>query len=331
MWPLGLLRGLDLGVAMIFVVSLLDAAMVPVVYSLVAGSSKNGRNRAQRWAWWAGLVMSAMPLAFRALAFGILPTIFAQSLTLPALAIPILWPERLRSLAWFVLWVLLLAASMVAFPTTLVFNTLVIGVIAIAWFRLRAAPPGTWWLLIVGLACALVVSFLAYYNLYVGPLLSNTLPALARGTTVGGNPLWPGGALELLGWTGGYVVNWLPLLLLPLAIAYKWGGGYQTMGTGKQAGQHGSGPLPRIVYTQRLETLLVALFFVLVLGIVLNLRFDMIGKHLYYTMPASAIAAGLVLSRLWLRGTGGGYPRALSVLAALSIALSALALMAGRV
>ena len=50
--------------------------------------------------------------------------------------------------------------------------------------------------------------------------------------------------------------------------------------------------------------LLLAWLVVLVGGMLLNLRFDMIGKHLYYAMPAGAIACGLVLSRLWLRGLG---------------------------
>jgi hypothetical protein len=317
MWPLGLFRGLDLGPAMLFVVSLMDAAMVPVIFALAARVERRWRGSWQSWSWWAALAYAVMPLAFRALAFGILPTIFAQTLTLLALALPTLWPERLRRPAWLVGWVLLLAGSLVAFPTALAFNTPVVIVLALGWAWRRAAPPRTPVLMLGGLGAAVVLSFAAYYQLYVGPFLTRTLPALAGGTTVRGKELWPGGPLEMLGWSAGYVVNWFPLLLLPIAILYLWR-------PSNQKGELGS---PQ---SSRLWVLLIAWLGVLLVGLLLNLRFDMIGKHLYYTVPAGALAAGLVLSRLWLRGLGRPYARWLAVLAGLSLAWATLAFMAER-
>ena len=317
MWPLGLVRGLDLGPALLFLVSLMDAAMVLVVFAIVKSASADSGNSLRSWAWWAALIYALTPLAFRALAFGILPTIFAQALTLVSIAIPTLWPERLRRPVWLALWVLLLAASMIAFPTVLVFNSLVVVMLALIWAWQRASPGRTLTLMLGGLAAALALSFLAYYDLYVGPFLSTTLPALAGGTTVGGNRLWPGGVPELLGWTAAYVVNWLPLLLLPIAILYIWPVGNQISGIRSQK-------------MSRLAVLLLAWLVVLVIGLALNLRFDMIGKHLYYTISAAAIAAGVVLSTLWRRAGGRPYTRAVALLAALSIVWSALAFMAER-
>jgi hypothetical protein len=57
----------------------------------------------------------------------------------------------------------------------------------------------------------------------------------------------------------------------------------------------------------------------------------MIGKHLYYTLPAAAVAAGLIFSRLWSRPIASGYARLLVSLAALSIVWSMLAFVWVRV
>jgi phosphoglycerol transferase MdoB-like AlkP superfamily enzyme len=213
---------------------------------------------------------------------------------------------------------------MVAFPTTMAFNTLTVVLLVLAWSWQGAVPRRTLLLMLAGLAAALALSFVAYYNLYAESFLSRTLPALAGGTSLGGNQLWPGGVPELLGWTAGYVVNWLPLLLLPIAILYVWPARNQ------KSEIRGGQARPAAYSRARLAGLLLALFTILVLGVVLNLRFDMIGKHLYYTMPATAIASGLILSRLWGDHGGRPYPRALAALVALSVAWAALAFMAER-
>lgn len=316
-WPLGLLRGVDLGSAMLFVVSLLDAAMVFAMYALVARLSP-------RWAIWSAGLYALMPLAFRSFAFGILPTIFAQALTLLVMAWPTVRPfdtaERHgmgRRYVVFGGWVVLLAASLIAFPTALAFNSFVLVLLALGWFWWEAAPRSNPIWLLGGLAAALTLSFAVYYGLYVGPILTRTLPSLAGGTSIRGKEIWPGGPAEMVGWTAGYLVNWLPWFLLPLALALLWLRG--------SAGRAESRALAR-----RLGVLMLAWLLVLLGGMLLNLRFDMIGKHLYYTMPAAALAGGLVLSRLAALRAGQRYSLALACLAGLSVAWAALAFMAGR-
>jgi hypothetical protein len=63
-------------------------------------------------------------------------------------------------------------------------------------------------------------------------------------------------------------------------------------------------------------------------GLVVNLRIDMIGKHIYYTLPAACIAGGLFLARLW--GRGGRMERALCVLFFVSLIWASLQFFAGR-
>lgn len=304
MWPLGLFKGLDLAPAVLFVVSLLDASLVPAIYALGRRASRGGA------AWGAGLY-AVMPLAFRAFAYGILPTIFAQTLTLYVVLVPLQWAGRLRRPTVFAGWVLLLTASLIAFPTALAFNSFVIFALALGWRLRRAAPARTEYLLLGGLALGLVLSVLLYYGLYIPPFFSRTLPALLGGTSLRGEPLWPGGPLEMVGWTGVYVVNWLPQLMLPVALLLVW--------------------RARRAESKLLSVLMAAWLAVLVLGMLLNLRFDMIGKHLYYTMPAAALGGGIVLARLWsLRRWSAALPRTLACLSALSVLWAAVNFMASR-
>jgi hypothetical protein len=191
----------------------------------------------------------------------------------------------------------------------LAFNSLVLVILAIGWSWRRAAPAGAGVAVLGGLGAAFALSLVLYYGLYIEPLLNRTLPALTGGVTLGKQELWPGGPTEMIGWTAGYTLNWLPWLLLPVGLLHTW-----QMARG---------------VSKRLAVLLLAWLVVLLLGMLLNLRFDMIGKHLYYTMPAACISAGLILAGLWRR-CAGAYRRTLVSLAAVSVVWSALAFVASR-
>jgi hypothetical protein len=303
MWPLGLFKGIDLGPAVMFVVSLLDALLVPALFVLL-------RPLSWRPGLWAAGTYAVLPLAFRAFSYGVLPTIFAQALTLFVMLWPTLRPDNLRKPLLLALWVLLLTASLIAFPTALAFNSLVIVLLAVGWRVKRAAHHHTDFRLIGGLALALVLSVVLYYGLYIGPFFSRTLPALLGGTSLRGKELWPGGPLEMLGWTGGYLVNWLPYLLIPVGLLMIRSG--------------------RARFSKRLAVLVLAWLVVLLFGMLLNLRFDMIGKHLYYTMPAASLASGLILARLWGMLPARPYSRFLAVLSAISIFWFTLAFITTR-
>ncbi len=314
LWPLGFFRAIALGPAILLVTSLFDTSVVLLLFVLL-------RRVSFKAALWSALLYAVMPLAMRAFAFGILPTILAQALALLVIAIPVLFPDGLRRPLPFAGWVLLLAASLVAFPTALAFNSFVLIFSGVGWAWQRAAPRSTLTLLAGGFAIAVVLSFVAYYGLYIGPFLAQTLPAMQGGVRSHGQELWPGGLPELIGWTAGYSISWVLWLLLPTGIWLLWQSGTSPQRAGQSLRQR---------LASRMAILMLAWLIIFVLGVALNLRFDMIGKHIYYTMPATAIAGGLVLSHLWAHNYASRQSRLLAVLVALSVVWSAVSFFAGR-
>jgi hypothetical protein len=288
---------------MVLVVSLMDALVVLGIYALVRRVSPTG-------AVWSALLYAAMPLSFRAFIYGILPTIFAQALTLFVLMIAVLWPKRLAHPFALAGWTLGLAASLLAFPTALAFNSFMVVSLSAGWVWRKAASRRVMGAMLVGLVSALVISFVAYYGLYIEPFMTRTLPALQSGVNIGGKELWPNGLPDLLAWTGGYAIAWVLWLLIPLSILLLW----------RSRGEN----------SHRLRILLLAWLTIFLGGMALNWRIDMIGKHIYYTVPAAAIAGGLIFSHLWKRSPGGPAARVLVALACLYLVWAGLSFAAGR-
>ncbi len=303
LWPLGLFKGIDLSYAMVAVVSLMDAIVAVGVYALVRRVSASG-------AVWAALIYAAMPLSFRAFVYGIFPTVFAQALTLFVLLIAVLWPERLSRPLVLAGWTLLLAASLLAFPTALAFNSFMVASLGVGWVWRRGASRRTLTAMLVGLALAFIVSFVAYYGLYVEQFVARTLPAMQGGVNLGGKKLWPNGLPDLWEWTARYAIGWGLWLLIPIAVLLLW--------RSRSQDDH------------RLSVLMLAWLAVFLGGMALNLRIDMIGKHIYYTVPAAAIAGGLILSHLWKRRMGSNASRVLAVLVGVQLVWAGLSFVAGR-
>jgi hypothetical protein len=177
-----------------------------------------------------------MPLAFRAFAYGILPTILAQCLVLVV----------------YVLW---------------------LGM----WPRLRAATSmGYVWRVPATLAIAWLIAILAYYGLYISPVLASTQALLAPTGGQASTVRWPGGLADLLAWTADYVVSLLPLLLAVIGFVLLW-----RMKLRAVAG--------------RALVLLTVWAAILPVFFLANYRVDMIGKHLFFTMVPVAVAGGVAL------------------------------------
>ena len=164
--------------------------------------------------------------------------------------------------------------------------------------------------MLVGLTAAIVLSFVLYYGLYVEPFVTRTLPALQSGVNIGGRELWPHGVPDLLDWTTRYAIGWALWLVIPVGLLLLWR-------SGTEAGR-------------RLAILLLAWLLIFVGGLIVNFRIDMIGKHIYYTLPAAAVAGGLLLAHLWRRPLGGFASRALVALVGLQLVWAALMFVAGR-
>jgi hypothetical protein len=242
----------------------------------------------------AGAVYAFMPLAFRAFAYGILPTIFAQWLAVGTLmGLLLVTDERRGVMAWAGL-ALLAALAIIAFPTVAVFLTLIALAAAGLWWLTARRRYLEWGVLLL-LAAAWALAIWAYYGIYISPVIASAQALLAPGGSGGndssgeGSVRWPGGFAELIAWTADYVVTMLPWLLAVAGLALVY------------FRLRGSASVP----ARRTFWMLVAWAGVAPLFMLVNYRMDMIGKHLFFTMLPVAVAAGIVLWELGRRRRWG--------------------------
>ncbi|HET9494763.1 MAG TPA: hypothetical protein VFR15_11075 [Chloroflexia bacterium] len=243
----------------------------------------------------AAVLYALMPLAFRAFAYGILPTIFTQWLAALLFAFVLAQSDRPPRPAAVIGTVLLAALAIVAFPTVAVFVTLVLlgyaVVLAIrttAMARFRAA-----WQVGAAVAGGWLIAVVVYYGLYVEPVFASAR-ALLGAESGGGSVRWPGGPAELVTWTADYVVTMLPLLLAVTGLA-----AYFVVRRTRRPG------LALVLLTLWLA--------ILPLFMAANYRMDMIGKHLFFTTLPVAVLGGAALALLWARGRWSGVLTALLV------------------
>jgi hypothetical protein len=288
--PLGYLP-FDLETSAKWLICLLDSTLVPAVFWLAV------RVGVPQWATVAsGASYAFMPLAFRALAYGILPTILAQWLAVASLVYLVTaWPRNWR-FEWLGV-TLLLALALLAFPTVAFFLTLVLlaWALAVGLACGHENTPARPWRVAVALAAAWLLALVAYYGLYLSPVIASASALLAPRpgeATV----RWSGGFPELLAWTAQYVVSLLPALLAGLGVALL------AIRRGPRA-DSSAGALWLIVIW-----LAIAPLFVLA-----NYRVDMIGKHLFFTMVPVAVAAGYALWQLSRRRGWAGLLAALAL------------------
>lgn len=287
----------DLETLVEWLVCLIDASVIWIVFRLTlrAGAGYGA-------ATWAAGLYAIMPLAFRAFSYGILPTIFAQWLS----ALVLLWALSLsgrpaRLLPWLA-WTLLACLALLAFPTVAVFLSLVLLGALLAWWlgaRRRGAGGSRFGRFPVALVAAWLLAIWTYYGLYISPLVTSAQALLTPKAGQTSTVRWPGGLPDLLAWTADYVVSVLPALLAALGLALLFSGG----GVRSQE--------------SRARWLVLAWAMIAPVFLLANLRMDMIGKHLFFTMAPFAVAGGVLLYALSRRG------RASALLASLVFAVIA--------
>jgi hypothetical protein len=316
---------------------LLDVSLMIFCYGLLARYAPAlGGWRAGLW---AGFAYACNPLSYRSLAYGILPTILAQWLTVASFTVLLVIASRLldtslserrqvgiRGLLFG--FFILLAASLVAFPTIAVFNTLVLGIFSLAWlWKRRPQPRRLAWTVAGATAAAWALAIIAYYGQYIGILINTTIPALlnpsaasAQGANPGANvpDIAPSstpttvhwnGMLDLLGWTASYLVSLIPLLAGLAGLALLW------WATSKAR------------QTAVFGTLMGVWISILPIFLLVNYKVDMIGKHLFYTVVPLSLGGGIFLWDLWQKGS---VSRLFVVLVSAALAWTALAFWVQR-
>ncbi|HEX9987760.1 MAG TPA: hypothetical protein VGE45_04680 [Chloroflexia bacterium] len=290
--PLNLLP-FDLETSTKWLICLLDATLVLAVFWLVLRVG-GGRISAVMGA----ALYAFMPIAFRAFAYGILPTIFAQWLAVGTLvAFLALSGQRRRWMSWLAV-TLLAALALVAFPTVAVFLTMVALASAALWW-LMSRPRTVEWRVPLVLFGAWLLAVWGYYGLYISPMITSA-QALIAPKAGGSTVRWPGGFADLLTWTADYVVTLLPALLAFLGLAFLL------------VRLRGKTAVGRSESVERTFWLLLAWASIAPAFLLVNYRVDMIGKHLFFTMLPVAAAGGVAL---WEFGRRGRWATALMVLA----------------
>lgn len=287
----------DLETSAKWLISLLDSSIVLVVFCLARRcGARIGA------ALFTSALYAVMPLAFRAFAYGILPTIFAQWLSVLLFA-ALLGLRPSKSNLWTWLGILLLTTLvLLSFPTVALFVSLVVAAYAVLLlFRPSLRPLGSAlypWSLIAILVGAWLISLWAYYGLYISPVMTSIGALLAPKAGQEPTVRWPGGWLDLIAWTANYVVTVLPLVLAAIGFALL---------LGKR----------RLVHARRAVALLTLWVLIMPLFFFVNYKVDMIGKHLFFTMVPVAVAGGVALFAFARRGRWG------TVFAGLAVALIA--------
>lgn len=274
----------DLETLVKWLICLLDASLAAWVYWFtvrVSGSSKA--------ALLSAAIYATMPLAFRAFAYGILPTIFAQWLATILLAgVLAVANKRWKLTTWAGL-LALAVLSLLAFPTVAVFLTLILCMAPLVWRRPHnsSGKDAIQWRLYPLLVGAWLLSVWLYYGLYISPVIASAKAMLAPTQGGGATVHWPGGIPELLGWTADYVVSLLPAILALVGILLLL-----------------SLKAPSSAQRQALGLVLVWLA-IAPLFIAANYKIDMIGKHLFFTMVPVAVVSGVALWMVLRRGQWG--------------------------
>ncbi|HVF98197.1 MAG TPA: hypothetical protein VND68_00010 [Chloroflexia bacterium] len=281
--PLNLIP-FDLETLVKWLICFLDASLVPLAYwfAVRVGASR-------RAALAAACLYAVMPLAFRALSYGILPTIFAQWLAVGLLAFVLAFSVKGWRPATLLVGVLLAALTLLAFPTVAVFVTLVVAFVPLGWWlagRKEATRPFSWQPYVV-LAGGWLLAIVVYYGLYIEPVVASARALLALAPGGGTTVRWPGGVAELVAWTADYLASTLPVVLAALGALRLW------------ARERATGPHTRGAI------LLIAWLAIGPVFMAANYKIDMIGKHLFFTMLPVAVLGGLGVAALGERGAWG--------------------------
>lgn len=299
---------------------ILDVSLMVFCYGLLARYAPSlGGWRAGLW---AALIYALNPLSYRSLAYGILPTILAQWLTVACITVLLALASHLlpqaqpqpRTRGLVLLFLLLLAASLVAFPTIALFNTLVMGLLVLyLWWRNLPQPRRLGWTLAGATATAWALALLSYYGQYVSILINTTIPSLLDPQTASaqvpvpttGDAVTPAtvhwnGLFDLLGWTAGYLVSLIPSLAGLCGLLLLW----WTRSKDRVFG-----------------AVLAAWVSILPIFLVANYKVDMIGKHLFYTVFPLSLGAGIFL---WALARRPGPARIFALLTVGALAVTAL-------
>jgi hypothetical protein len=266
-----------------------------LVAALVAGRIAGPRAAAS-----AAVAFAATPAAFQLVGLGHLMTIFGCWAMALAMGFVALRLERLPERRTWWIAVALLAVCFLSYTAALLFTGLALA-LALPWLLRRHRVPAL--ALVTAAAAGGAAAFVLYYAFWTWPFLSETVPRLLGGS---GRPAEAAAGSALLARAAA----------LPRKLGYTFGSPVVPL-----LGLAGLGGA--LVSRRPAAVLIAAWGAVLVVFSALDLSFNFLLKHHYFTMVPVAVGVGVLVARL------ADHALARWAAAAALLALAALALGVG--
>ncbi|WP_026370626.1 glycosyltransferase family 39 protein [Kallotenue papyrolyticum] len=258
------------------------ASVVPLLWSI---ARRSGYSVAQSG--WSALLVACFPVVHLYQHDGSFPTIIGLTAAVLALWLLLRLAQQARWW-WWLLSGAAIAVSMLLYVTHLLFVPLLVGLIAVAALLVGTPEQRSGaWRMLGALALGVGGAMLAYYGAYLPELLFHTIPRYlltlrAQGSVGRDAALLPGpllgGPLEQL-W-GHYRLIGAVLAALGAALALRRPARWWA-------------------------PLVLGYAGFVALTMLVDLRFGLWNKHLYFALPGVALGAGGVLGALYERGTAG--------------------------
>jgi len=264
------------------VTAALDASIPLLLWSI---GRRSGWDAASSW--WSAALFGVLPVGYLYFHDGSYPTIIGLWVTVVSLWLLTLLAERPR---WW-LWIAsggALALSILMYVTHLAFVPMLLGVAVMsAWVLGKDRVQRDAHRVAIAIAVGFIVALLGYYGAQLPELITRTIPSYLSTIREGGSV--------------GRDANLLPGPLLGSPWQQLWGH-YSGIAVLLAA----VGILLALRQRGRWTThVLLAYGIFLFLTAIVDLRFGLWNKHMYFALPGVCLAAGLVLGQLQRRGVAG--------------------------